>query len=186
MGKDADNGPIFAQGFFDVEKDDTAKTINDKIIGSIDIVLDRWLPELKSGVWNPIPQDENQASFYGKRNPLDGWINWNESANNIHSLIRATTKPYPGAYTFYKNNKLIIWKTRLEKDLKIIGVIGRILVVRNNQTLIQTGIGLIWIVEYDVFNVNNEKLDKPILKVGEKLGYNVENEIYKIINRLKK
>lgn len=47
------------------------------------------------------------------RLPEDSQINWNESNENIHRLIRASSHPYKGAYSYLNGNKIIIWKSQL-------------------------------------------------------------------------
>lgn len=76
MGEGTDDGPIFIQKPFSVDSSDNASTIEQKIIGAIELALDEWLPQLKDGIWAPVPQDESMATYYAKRTPEDGWINW--------------------------------------------------------------------------------------------------------------
>lgn len=179
MGKGADDGPVFVQDVFPIETKDDAASVEKKIEKSIIKSLDKWLPELKKGVWEPIAQEEVEASWYGKRALEDGIINWNNSAYQIDRLIKASTQPHPGAYTYFKDSKLIIWKSELETDLPIKGVIGRVLLTDDKRGwLIQCGEGLIWIKNIDL----QEGLK---LQVGEKLGYNVEDEIFKMKTMLK-
>ncbi|WET00132.1 formyltransferase family protein [Chryseobacterium arthrosphaerae] len=182
MGKGADDGPVFVQSIFKIEEDDDAESVEHKILENIDLALDQWLPELKEGLWNPIPQCEHLASYYGVRKEEDGLINWNDGAGFINRLIKAASKPHPGAYTYCKDEKLIIWSCRPEKDIQFKGVIGRVLMKNDKkELLVQTGGGLLWIEEYEF----KEKLDISI-NVGDKLGYNIEDEIYKIKTILKK
>lgn len=182
MGKGADDGPIFAQSIFKIEENDDAESVESKILENIDLALDQWLPELKDGLWNPIPQCEHLASYYGVRKEEDGLINWNDDAGFINRLIKAASKPHPGAYTYCKDEKLIIWSCRLEKDIQFKGVIGRVLLKNDkNELLVQTGEGLLWIEKYQF----KESLNTSI-NVGDKLGYNIEDEIYKIKTILKK
>ncbi len=179
MGKDADDGPVFVQETFLVEKEDDATSVEQKIEKAIIKSLDKWLPELKKGHWEPIPQNESEASWYGKRSLEDGHINWNNSAEYIDRLIKASTHPHPGAYTYCKDTKIIIWKSEIETKIPIKGVVGRILLidaVKGN--LIQCGTGLIWL----------KQIEKPMdlkINVGDKLGYNIEDEIFKIKTVLK-
>ena len=180
MGKGADDGPIFVRQVFNISSLDDATSVKNKILNSIDLALDSWLPQLKKGIWNPIPQDEANATYYERRTKLDGWIDWELSDVQIDKLIRASTRPYPGAFTFYKDSILVVWKCSIEKQLKICGIPGRVLLKRDQDLLIQTGKGLIWILEYEIQNLKAEDTEKPKIKVGEKLGYNVEYEIYKL------
>ncbi len=184
MGKGADDGAIFVQQKFTVEENDDASTVENKIILSIKKALDNWLPKLKNGTWDPTPQDELKASWYGKRSSEDGLINWNDSAIKIDRLIKASTRPHPGAFTFVQNEKIIIWQSRIESKLKIQGVIGKILLINEiNELLIQTGSGLIWVS--DIKPTENINIQ---FRIGQKLGYYSEIEIFKIwkeIERLK-
>jgi methionyl-tRNA formyltransferase len=175
MGPGADDGPIFSQVPFSVDEEEDGNTLRKKIELSMTEALDKWLPDLKKGIWNPVPQDEAFASWYGIRTPLDGIIDWSNSSENIDLLIKASTHPYPGAYTFYNDQKIIILKSRVEKNISIKGVIGKVLLIREDQYLIQCGNGLLWI--YDMIGTK-------YLKVGDKLGYNVEYEIYNLKNKL--
>ena len=141
----------------------------------MDKALDQWLPDLKIGHWNPIPQDHSLATWFGKRSPEDGRIDWNASAEEINLLIKATSKPHPGAFTFYLDSKIIINSSKIEHSLKIKGVIGGILKQDEIKGfLIQTGDGLLWINKIDVEN------NKYKLKTGMKLGYDHETALYQL------
>jgi Methionyl-tRNA formyltransferase len=175
MSEDADDGPIFIQEFFELEENDDAKSTGNKISRAMESALEKWIPLLKKGEWNPISQDEAMASWYGKRTPIDGVIDWKLSANQINLLIKASTHPHPGAYTFFKDTKVTIWESSVESETPIKGVVGRILISRGSRYLVQCGEGLLWI----------EKINSSyILNVGDKLGYSIENEIYKINKKL--
>lgn len=179
MGKGADDGPIFVQSLFEVESEDNAWRVREKIKEHIHIALDKWLPELKQGIWNPMPQEEALATYYGKRNPEDAIIDWTKKVEDIDRLIKASSTPYPGAYTYFKDIKVTILEAKIERHLKIKGVVGRVLLIKNDRKyLVQCGDGLLWI--YNLVSEENIKL-----KVGDKLGYTIEDEIY-IIKKLLK
>lgn len=176
MGEGTDDGPVFVQQPFNVESFDNAATIELKIMDAIELALDEWLPKLKEGVWEPVPQDEVLATWYGKRTPEDGWINWTEAADHIDKVIRAASAPHPGAYTFLNQQKLTVLKCRPEPEKHIQGVPGSVLLKSiQKEYLIQTGLGLLWISE--VYDENN---NETALKVGQKLGFYAELEIYKL------
>ena len=119
-------------------------------------------------------QDNSKSSYYGKRNPSDGLINWNDNKEDILRTIKACSRPHPGAFTYSENNKIIIFKARLS-DIKFKGVIGRILKVnKENSFVIQTGNGLIEILDW--FCIDEEWIPK----VGILLGYSVQNEIFRL------
>ncbi len=178
MGDKADDGPIFVQSIFSVDESDDAETIAEKIMLHIGNALDEWLPQLKSGLWDPKPQNEAVASYYEVRRPEDSLIEWQYSAEQIAKLVRASTRPHPGAYSFVNDTQIRVWKVRVEERMPIRGVVGRILRKSDRgELLIQTGDGLIWLTEFSV--------DSDVeLRVGMKFGYYPELEIFKLKQEL--
>ncbi len=180
MGKGADDGPIFVQKDFAVDINDDASSIESKILCAIDNCLDNWLPKLKEGIWEPVPQDETQATYYEKRAPEDGWIDWTDNSEKIDRLIKASAKPHPMAYSFHNGRKILINRSRLEMQMPIRGVSGRILRLNKiGEALVQCGDGLLWISEFIYDNG-----DEVQLRVGQKMGYYAELEIYSLRQRI--
>lgn len=175
---EADAGAIFVQEPFSVAADAYAGDVIESVRAAIDRALDRWLPRLLSGEWNPVPQDETRASWWGKRGPDDGLIEWNAPAREIARLVRTASRPYPGAYTYYRGRKLTIWRAQ-ESELPFRGVTGRVLHVHDGQVLVQTGGGLLLITESEF-----AEGDAARIQVGVKLGYAVEDEIHQLRKRL--
>jgi methionyl-tRNA formyltransferase len=173
----ADDGPIISQEFFNIVDEDDAKSVELKSLAAQRVALNRLLPQLLLDKFKVSQQDEKLASWYGKRAPEDGWINWSDNASNIGRLIRASTAPHPGAYTFYKSVKIIVWAVKLpnECDLAIKGVVGRILSIQDDGTfLIQCGHSTV----LRVTKWTAVETWEP--KVGDMLGYYAEYEIFKI------
>ncbi|HLG39223.1 MAG TPA: hypothetical protein VI461_06120, partial [Chitinophagaceae bacterium] len=46
------------------------------------------------------------------RLPEDSQVNWNQPAENIGRLIRASSQPYKGAYSFLNGERITIWKAK--------------------------------------------------------------------------
>ena len=180
MGEGADDGPIFVQQDFEVSDSDDATSVLASTLTAMDAVLDRWLPELKDGAWDPTPQDEAEATWYGVRRPEDGLVDWHDAADYIDRLVRSATRPHPGAFSYWREHKVTIWACHLEHDLPIKGVVGRVL--RKSLTgalLVQTGGGLLWLDEYEVSGGNEERL-----RVGQKLGGSLECTLAELRQRL--
>ncbi len=56
---------------------------------------------------------QSGESFYlPQRKKEDGQIDWNRDAVDINNMVRALTKPYPGAYTVYEGKEFSIWVAR--------------------------------------------------------------------------
>lgn len=94
--------------------------------------------------------DSSMYPIYPKRTPNDGLIDWNKSIQEIYALIRAVSKPYPGAYTFYKNKKIIIWKAIKINLLNLnLITVGRIVEVNGN-LIVKCIDGYLEIKEYEL------------------------------------
>jgi methionyl-tRNA formyltransferase len=71
-------------------------------------LIKKVLEDIKKNQVRLSPQDHSKGVYFGKRTPEDGQINWAWSKERIRNWIRAQAKPYPGAFTFYKGEKLNI------------------------------------------------------------------------------
>ncbi len=105
-----DTGAIIKQIPVHISPNDTGAMILQKFNNLyIDLVEDV-LKMYNSGSIRLIKQDESKATFFGKRTPDDGRINWNWSVERIINWIRAQSHPYPGAFTILEDTKIIIDK----------------------------------------------------------------------------
>ncbi|MBV1815884.1 bifunctional UDP-4-amino-4-deoxy-L-arabinose formyltransferase/UDP-glucuronic acid oxidase ArnA [Pseudomonas viridiflava] len=115
MVKRADAGPIMAQQRVPISALDTALTLHGKLRKAAANLLSDALPLLARGRLPGTPQDESQATCFGRRTPADGLIDWARPATQLNNLIRAVTQPYPGAFCPVGEHKLIVWSARVEE-----------------------------------------------------------------------
>lgn len=108
-----DAGRIVDQERVPIGPDDTAKDVFDRVTVAAGDVMRRSLPGLIDGSATLTPQDLAAGSYFGGRRPEDGEINWQQSARDIHNLVRAVAPPYPGATTTFNGERVIITRTRL-------------------------------------------------------------------------
>ena len=113
MVKRPDAGDIVGQQKVTVADNDTALTLHKKVLEAAQAVLKEQLPKLKNGTASFTKQDESQASYFGRRTAADGEILWHKSAKEINNLVRAVTEPYPGAFSYLGQRKLIVWRSRV-------------------------------------------------------------------------
>jgi len=104
-----DNGDIIGQDRIEISSDDTALTLHHKLTDSASQLLDKTLPLILKGTEQRIPQDHSLATYFGGRKPADGEINWQQSAEQVCNLVRAVTRPYPGAFSYLGNRKALFW-----------------------------------------------------------------------------
>ncbi|MCU1788798.1 bifunctional UDP-4-amino-4-deoxy-L-arabinose formyltransferase/UDP-glucuronic acid oxidase ArnA [Pectobacterium polaris] len=115
----ADAGDIVAQSVVAIDDEDTALTLHGKCRTAAAALLAQQLPLIRSREITLTPQDDSQASYFGRRTAADGLIDWQKSACEINNLIRAVTEPYPGAFTFLGERKVIIWRARVVKGNRV-------------------------------------------------------------------
>lgn len=53
-------------------------------------------------------QNNDHATYFGRRTPDDGRINWIWQKERIYNWVRAQADPYPGAFSFYNGAKIVI------------------------------------------------------------------------------
>ena len=151
-----DDGDILDQEKFLITENDDSNSLYHKIIEIGKKMIVNNLLKFENNVAPRTKQ--NQLDFienWKKRTPEDGYIDWSESSKNIHKLIRASTFPYPGAFTYFKQSKIIIWKSHIIENNNSPGIISN---VDSNGVLIGTGDGSIFITS---ISVNDEKEINP-------------------------
>jgi UDP-4-amino-4-deoxy-L-arabinose formyltransferase/UDP-glucuronic acid dehydrogenase (UDP-4-keto-hexauronic acid decarboxylating) len=114
-----DAGDILGQKAVAIAEDDTAKILHDKLTVAAAELLDNLLPNILEKTSERIPQDQAQASYFGGRRPDDGEIDWNQKADSVRNLVRAVTRPYPGAFSYLGNQRCIFWQVKLAENSKV-------------------------------------------------------------------
>lgn len=136
----ADAGDIIAQKSTYISIDDDANTLRARLIELAIRTVKEYAPLLRDNRVIRKTQDETQASYGGYRLPEHGKIDWSKSTREIYDLIRATTKPYPGAFTWYKKRKVIVWTSELLISRPgYYGIPGQILLWKKNGIIVKTG-----------------------------------------------
>lgn len=83
------------------------------------------------------------------RKPEDSRIDWNQSAEHIHRIIRASSEPLPGAYSFYRGDKMIVWRASVVSYYgKYLAISGQIADIRADGSVdVVTGSGVFRITD---------------------------------------
>ncbi|MDP4797625.1 MAG: methionyl-tRNA formyltransferase [Crocinitomicaceae bacterium] len=103
-----DTGEILEQITIPISDDDSGSSILEKFADLYVPLVDSVLTKIKGNSLKKIPQKNELATYFGKRTPDDGKINWNWQKERIRNWVRAQKSPYPGAFTFFNENKIII------------------------------------------------------------------------------
>ncbi len=114
MVEKPDAGALVDQEPVPILADDTALEVSMKVAQAAARVLRRSLPRLLAGTAEARPLDLKQGSYFGRRTPQDGRIDWRLPARAVHDLVRAVAPPFPGAFTEVSGLKVAILKTRID------------------------------------------------------------------------
>lgn len=108
-----DNGPIVDAAVFSIQDSDTAETMHFKnVLGMCDII-ERNLDALLRSEVKYREQEAGAESFYPKREPADGVIDWRDDITNIERLVRAVAPPFYGAVAFHGSDEFQIHRAAI-------------------------------------------------------------------------
>jgi methionyl-tRNA formyltransferase len=110
MDDGVDTGPILDQIEIPINSDETATALYEKVNQAhVELIKQIW-PKLIHGSVVGIKQNESLATYWEGRTLADGELFQTMSVLEADRLVRATTRPYPGAFMRLDEiNKLIIW-----------------------------------------------------------------------------
>ncbi|MEE8479500.1 MAG: methionyl-tRNA formyltransferase, partial [Candidatus Neomarinimicrobiota bacterium] len=105
LSKHIDSGKILLQEIVDIKDEDNYGTLAIRLseIGA-DLVVST-LNGIEAGNLQGICQDESMATLAPKIKSDDYKIDWTQTAEQIHNLIRAFS-PSPGAFTTFKSKRI--------------------------------------------------------------------------------
>lgn len=117
-----DTGDILMQESFPIGEDETAGEVHDRMMHIGADLLVRTVIGLTEGALVPLPQNKLVGSQHHpgleikhapKINTETCRINWSQTADKIHDLVRGLS-PFPGAFTTLNEKMLKIYRTKKE------------------------------------------------------------------------
>jgi len=110
-----DAGDLIAQRRVPVLPDDYAEDLIARTNDVLAELVCELAPSIKAGSIPRTPQDHSQATYYERRTPADGLIDWTASTDRIYKLVRAAGRPYPGAFSHVAGHKAVVWRARPDR-----------------------------------------------------------------------
>ena len=111
-----DTGPILAQETIPMSPRETATELYRKVADAHRALMRRLWPALMSDTLAPRPQDDSLATVWPGRTPEDGRLSPAMTVMEAEVLVRATTRPYPGAFLDLPAGRLRIWSGEVADD----------------------------------------------------------------------
>ena len=109
MDAGIDTGDIILQEKLELNPDETAGSLFDRLTEMAGPVLVKALKSIEEGTAIRTPQDEEKATYVSMLKKSMGRLNFNHKAEELERLIRGLI-PWPGAYTFVDGKMLKLWK----------------------------------------------------------------------------
>ncbi len=151
MDEGMDTGPILLQEKTTIQATETAGQLADRLSVMGARLLIRTLEMLKCGEFHSRPQDSALATYAPLLKKEHGKIQWEQEASRIYNFIRGTD-PWPGAYTFYKEERWRVFKARVVARDEGSGRPGQIVKVEKPGAQVSTGRGILALEEIQAPN----------------------------------
>jgi methionyl-tRNA formyltransferase len=161
LKQEIDTGDLLFAEEVDIEDDDTAGELHDKLMEIGAGLLVKTLKAIEAGKYTEIPQhtlQENELKKAPKIFREDCEINWDRPVKEVFNLIRGLS-PYPAAFSHLQDKTLKIYRAIAEEKL-ITGKPGEIFT--DNKTYLKFACrdGLISVLELQLEGKKRMKVDE--------------------------
>lgn len=109
LDEGVDTGAIVGVSEIEIKDEETATTLYKEVDQAHSILFNEVYFKLLENRLTFTVQDESMATYWPGRTPQDGLIHMGMSEREVHTLVRATTRPYPGAFLLQEDKKIIVW-----------------------------------------------------------------------------
>jgi methionyl-tRNA formyltransferase len=110
LDEGVDTGPILAQERLLIAPDETATTLYERVAEAHRVLMRKVWPDLLASRLELVAQDDTNATEWPGRTPEDGRILPDMTVVQVDRLVRATTRPYPGAFWVEGDKVIRIWR----------------------------------------------------------------------------
>lgn len=189
MTAELDAGDVFLQRHWPIAE----STYIRDLYGALDCALPEMFADLldglEDGTISPRPQSTDPADSLRcfPRIPADGFLDWNRPAEELCRVVRASSDPFAGAYTYLEGQKLIVWRaTAGGLEYPHLGVPGQ--VVRCDEATRRVGIlcreGVLDLELVQLADQGRRAAFDVLRSTRQRLGMSVPNEIQQLRARV--
>jgi len=107
---DIDTGDVLFQQTLPIGENETAGELHDRMMEAGAALVLQSVKAIESGMAQPRPQADVQATHAPKIFTADGVINFNRTVGEVHNFVRGLS-PYPGAWTTFEGKTVKILRT---------------------------------------------------------------------------
>jgi methionyl-tRNA formyltransferase len=109
-----DSGDVVDTFKFQITPQDTAETMHFKNTLAMKFLIERNIEGLVGNDFKRTKQDDTiTPTYYPKRTPQDGLLDWEQDVAALERFIRAVTRPFSGAFTHVGDQQVRIWAAQV-------------------------------------------------------------------------
>jgi len=189
MDEGLDTGPIVLKDNYPIDSETKIGDVYDYFNKNIPRLFLKAVKGLESGVITPKKQSTDKKDILRcyPRIPSDSFIDWNKSAIEISKLVKASSEPFNGAYTYLNMERFVIWEAyALQEGVEMLSIPGHVL-WKNKKTGevgISTGDGVLVLRLVEKGISGKVKPNKIIKSLRTRLGLMVEDELFELNKRV--
>lgn len=170
-----DAGPILLQEAFPLTEETYVRDFYRFAEERIPIMFARVLDALAEGtiVFQEQPQDPGLSLRCFPRLAGDGRIDWKVPAEDISRLVRASSEPFSGAFTYLGREKLIVWRARSGRlPYPWLGMPGHVVDVDRNtgEATVLAGEGVVVLEEIETASKGKKPAAEILTSTRMRLG----------------
>jgi methionyl-tRNA formyltransferase len=153
-----DTGPVLAVSNFPISSDTDICEVHETVNGLFPSLVESLLVQIENRTVVTKEQNSEGSCYWHQRNIGDGRISWQDlDAVRVHNLVRAITRPYPGAFCFWHTDKVTIFKTSIS-EREIRGTPGHVCWVQGDGPYVICRDRAIRLEEYEIADAPNKRL----------------------------
>lgn len=135
-----DSGPILAQRRIALTGSEYLSDLMDAQMDALVDMCRDLAGQMEGGAFRREVQDEYAASYCAARRPADGLIDWSADAVAIERLVRAVSRPFPGAFSHLRSDVVRVWKaTAVESAADYHAIVGQVFAADDGRPLVRCG-----------------------------------------------
>ena len=189
MASDLDSGPILSQLEYPLGDDTYIGDIYRFMSENIPTMFADLLDCLASGTVIPRRQSTDNAVSLRcfPRLPRDGEIDWQQPAEELTRLVRASSDPFPGAYTYIGTERISILRAHPESLLyPYLGVAGQVVEIRSDsgEVAVLTQQGTLVLEEISTSSAGRVLPSNLISSTRVRLGLDLAQELHNANSRI--
>ncbi|MFQ5381961.1 MAG: methionyl-tRNA formyltransferase, partial [Dehalococcoidia bacterium] len=104
-----DAGPVVSRASLPIERDSTTGTLEPRLADLGAELLVETLPDWEQGAIEPVPQDDESATYCHILQKKDAHLSADLTATEAERAVRAYD-PWPGAHVLYRDQRLALWR----------------------------------------------------------------------------